>query len=766
VPETLKDFLEPYEFATLQAMSNYNGYKTQPRQNKAELIRNLVSCFSDPVKVKQNFEKLTPPEQEAIRVFQRQGGRASRGGISRRLRDLKLIEERDTRLNPNTSQQPDFRKADSRILDEILAHLQVMGLVCGRPALDPWGHTGALTLRLTDEYLIPPPVLALLPPPPELPHIVSAEAPFRVMESSARVFQRDLYLYWSYVYRTRPDLIAKGLLAKRHLTAVNETLLQRETINTGQGEADFPRLMFTRILLTQLGLIDPDNTAVLSANNGEEFFGSEPSARVRRAFEGYLNGKLLNELTWFHAISGYSNAVYPTPEPVLIGRKAVMAYFRQTDGWTAIGALINRIRETNYEFFLPRTHQSERQYAYSPPTHPYTSSGNSLGWEWPGMIYLDESEGWQRVEAQWIAWIVTAPLYWMGLVDLGFKSEDAKTPDFFCLTALGRWLLADGPPPEIPLSGGQVIVQPDFTIMAFDPISDAVLFRLEQFSRRVSAERAILLRLSQQSVYAAQQAGWDAARIQTYLEELSHLPLPANVTRTLLEWQASHERIRIYPHVNVLHAPRPTDLDELANQDKIKPLLERTLAPGVVALPPDKKLGEVHRAFTSLSWWPVITPKNAALPPKSVTLDADGHLTCLQRSPGVYLRAHLARFAEAEGNAYRLTLTSIRRAARTGLTAPQIVEELNRVLVQPMPDGMAQRVLAWSGHFGQVEADQVTLLRFKSDSALKELQHDPELSAMLRTLRPADIDQLAIVRAKDLEKLRRLLEERGAEWKD
>ena len=96
----------------------------------------------------------------------------------------------------------------------------------------------------------------------------------------------------------------------------------------------------------------------------------------------------------------------------------------------------------------------------------------------------------------------------------------------------------------------------------------ACSFSLEQFARRVSAERAVLYRLTQQSVYAAQQNGWDAARIQAYLEELSHQPLPANIARTLAEWQTAHERIRILAHVNLLHAPQPADLDELAGQTK------------------------------------------------------------------------------------------------------------------------------------------------------------------------------------------------------
>ena len=41
-----------------------------------------------------------------------------------------------------------------------------------------------------------------------------------------------------------------------------------------------------------------------------------------------------------------------------------------------------------------------------------------------------------------------------------------------------------------------------------------------------------------------------------------------------------------------------------------------------------------------------------------------------------------------------------------------------------------------------------------------------EISRMLRPLRPAELDQTAVVRSKDMEKLRELLEERGVEWKD
>jgi hypothetical protein len=310
-----------------------------------------------------------------------------------------------------------------------------------------------------------------------------------------------------------------------------------------------------------------------------------------------------------------------------------------------------------------------------------------------------------------------------------------------------------------------VIIQPDFTILAFDPITDGVIYRLEQFSQRVSAERAILFRLSQQSVYAGQQAGWSAARIQAYLEELSRQPLPGNIARTLAEWQAGHERIRIYPRVHVLHASQ-TDLDELAADHRTVALLERRVSEEVVVLPANQKLGSVKKQFAEMGWFPVITPQTAGLPERSVRLDDEGRLTFKTPRPGLYLRAHLARFAEPEGQDYRLTPASIRRAVNAGTPATQLVTELERVLEQPVPHEFAQRLLGWSGFFGQVEAEATTLLRFKNPAALQHFRRDPQLGELLRALRSDDLERLALVRTKDLEKLRRLLTERGVEWKE
>ena len=767
--DTLFEALDQYEIATLHTILTFQGYKVPGpgRLTKPEVIRTLMKLLTEPGRVARAFAGLESPAREAVITLQRQGGSATRGAIRRRLRDLDLLEGRETRLDTYSSQQPDYRRPETRFIDEILAHLAASGLVFGRISPDPWGRKSNLTFRMVLDYFIPSQILTLLPAPPALPPVLpDLGTPEKILESSARVFQRDLYLYWSYIYHHQPELIGKGLLAKRHLTAVNDTLLQRETIGAGQGEGDFPRLLFLRLTLLQLGLIRVKNLS-LQAEPGEAFFGAPPLERIRRTFEAYVTQRPLNELAVLLPISAHGERLVPAPDRLVDARKALVLYYRLAAGWTGLEALVGRVRETAYEFFLPRIFRPLNSQSYYYPTvHPYSQFGNPLGWNWSFSPGMDESEGWRRVEGRWIQWMVTAPFFWMGLVNLGFHIPKGADPDCFTLTAPGRWLLAGGAAPEIPQEGGQVIVQPDYTLLAFDPISDAVLFHLEQFAARVSAERATQFRMSQASVYAGQQAGWDAARIQAYLEELSNQPLPANVARTLREWQTAHERIRILAHVNVLHAPHAEDLDQLAQQKKALPLLKQRPAPGVVVLPEGSKLVEIRRVLSDLGWWPVVTARDGGLPPHSVAADGEGRLAFVQRQAGLYLRAHLARFAEQESDGYRITPASIRRAANAGLTAAQMAAELNRVLVQPLSPLLEQRLQAWSGHFGQAQVENVALLRFKNETALADLLRDPEIGRLLRTFRPAELDQTAVVRSQDLEKLRALLEERGVEWKD
>ena len=66
------------------------------------------------------------------------------------------------------------------------------------------------------------------------------------LAGSARTFQRDLYLYWSYVRDNGVRLTQKDEVQKTDLKKLNATLLVRETLGKGEGELDHLRLRFLR----------------------------------------------------------------------------------------------------------------------------------------------------------------------------------------------------------------------------------------------------------------------------------------------------------------------------------------------------------------------------------------------------------------------------------------------------------------------------------------------------------------------------------------
>jgi len=102
----------------------------------------------------------------------------------------------------------------------------------------------------------------------------------------------------------------------------------------------------------------------------------------------------------------------------------------------------------------------------------------------------DPEQGWTLVERQMLARMVAGPLRWMGLVSLAWDGDprgqashsDAAGFSALSLTPVGAWLLGLGPEPEFVEGGGRVVTQPNFTILAMDPVSDATLIDLDHFA--------------------------------------------------------------------------------------------------------------------------------------------------------------------------------------------------------------------------------------------------------------------------------------------
>jgi hypothetical protein len=766
VAENLEDLLLEYTQAALLAMASFQGLKL-PGAKKPDLVRSLVKTMTDPKRVLDTYEELPKAPRAVVDMLLRSGGYLGTATIRQKLTARGLIDNPSS--NSWRGQNPDHRNPRSHKLEDILAYLTACGLVIGHQIRDTYNNGNLLDFHPAMQYCVPEAVRACLPrlaPEPSWAPQPAPE-PVRKQESSARAFQRDLYLYWSYLNQNSVDLTAKGLVTKRHLVAINNVLLVKENIQTGDSEANLPRLAFLRAILEELGLLQVGDDGTLRALPASSFFALRPQERIQRTLETYVSCKSLNELLWSNRIQGFSQIpTLPAPPLLPDARRALLLHLKtRVPGWLKIDQVVDRIREQQYEFLFSRETTLLISTSYY-GVHPYNAQYNPAGWQFSD-IY-DDASGWERVEANLIRAVIHRPLWWMGLVDVGWLQDNLETPDVFRLTGPGAWLLSGGPEPEIPAEGGQVIVQPDYTITAFDPISDAVLHELDQFAQRISAERAIQFRLTQASVYNGQLLGWNAGSIQAALEQRTGQPLPANVVRTLQDWQSQHERIRILTDVAIVHAVDVQDLDYLEKDPQLSPWLQNRPVANIALLAIDKKNAAFYNLLLKKGWLPLETvgPQTIETVAGAIDLDADGRLTFRVRSPDLYLHGFLSRFADPDGpDAYRLTPASIRRAAASGIPAPQIIEELQQLLAQAIPANLRARILAWAGHYGQAVLEDTHLLIVKDARTAEELLKDPELGDLLHPIRPSDVHTMLQVRTKDLERARRLLAERGVEIK-
>jgi hypothetical protein len=138
----------------------------------------------------------------------------------------------------------------------------------------------------------------------------------------------------------------------------------------------------------------------------------------------------------------------------------------------------------------------------------------------------------------------------------------------------------------------------------------------------------------------------------------------------------------------------------------------------------------------------------------------------------LYTRFQLERFADPlvpkpsvprgqEGPGplhYRLGASSLGRALSRGIQVEQVLAFLQQASERPLPANVAGHLRLWAGRFGQVELEEVALLRVKSEWVLKELSALAETRHLIaKILSPTS----ALVRKSDLARLRKELRELG-----
>ncbi len=321
------------------------------------------------------------------------------------------------------------------------------------------------------------------------------------------------------------------------------------------------------------------------------------------------------------------------------------------------------------------------------------------------------------------AWLVEEtlwPLHWLGLLDLGYRDDRWAAVR---LTPFGAGVLGVGKPIPLPEEGGRLIVQPDFRILVFEPVPEAILAALEAFADPSPGDPISVYQISRDTLYRGLQQGWDIPRVIAFLEGISGEPLPLNVRRSLEDWHRRFNQIRIYRRVTVVRTagePLPGGLGVRPLGDSIGWTTE-----------PVEDLAARWRPQGIHPWVSGFRPEDLR---NQVVAEPSGTIRWAGPFPHPGVERLLAPFTERIPEGFRITEETLRAGQRAGLTLPQILQRLQQVHRGPLPARLLARLLAWSDRPPRARWEHVILLRMDRPEILEALRQEPDLAPWIRPL--------------------------------
>lgn len=585
-----------------------------------------------------------------------------------------------------------------------------------------------------------------------------------------RTFQRSLYLYWSLVASLREGLplVNSGLLSRAALRQVLEAFHLKQHTEQIRAENEIPRLLFLRLLLTKLELLQV-RQGVLYAQSAPAtaFFNTPLLDRAWHCCRTWLETNLWNEILYLPEVlvRPGSAPLDPAHEEVVKARQTVVARVlaEPIDVWHECSTFIARTKLYAPYLLFPRR--------FGPRAERYMASGNPYGWDFRlRRGWLTHREGWHLVEGGFIRAVLAGPLSWLGLVELNTE----ENPSSFRLSSSTTLLSSDSENmPSIEESPtGRLIIQPNFELIVLAPVSEALLINLDRFAERVSLEHIAQYRLTKASITRAIQTGLHTDTIQQILEHASGGDIPQNVQYSLGEWERQVRRIELWRGITLLEMNETTLLDTLFADEETRPLFGRRLSPSLAEVAP-QQLPKLQEILWQRGHLPALTPAptqdtfltNAPLAREPQwRLHDDGLLQPFYAVVDLYLAAEVARISEHDEQTgwRRITAASIQHALSEGIVLEHIVRFLRQYCEDGIPASFLIRLKLWGGGYGEhptIQIEHAPLLALP-ESILRDLQADEELKHLLGT-EVVEASRLVRVPPNNLERVVELLQERG-----
>ncbi|NLX10473.1 MAG: hypothetical protein GXY36_12525 [Chloroflexi bacterium] len=294
--------------------------------------------------------------------------------------------------------------------------------------------------------------------------------------------------------------------------------------------------------------------------------------QVRALAETWRDTMLFNEL-W------YTPGLAPEPtgwrNDPLLPRQTLLAFMEMVppNSWWLVDDLIEVIKAEEPDFQRP--------------------AGDYASWYIRDVEtgdYLDGFENWDRVDAAVLRFILTGPMHWLGLIDVGDRG-------LFCrLTAYGRALCGEIEWPDPPDERSPLIVESDGTLRAPRTLSRYERFQVARITDWHAVGDPYVYGLTVGGLRRAAQQGLQVEAIHAFLRRASGEALPEPVVQMLAQWGKVGQADVWLTSAVILRTTTPEALQTMLETPEIRRYLGATLGPMAVIV----REGQEHALAAAL----------------------------------------------------------------------------------------------------------------------------------------------------------------------
>ena len=380
-------------------------------------------------------------------------------------------------------------------VDDVLTRLLKQGLLVNLS--ETWGSSTLRTLVAPNRLGLPTEVRKVLPAtlhkltPAESGLILADEPqPALVSTRDRQQFLRELLFCWSELRQQPARQLKAGGMGKR----------DRRRLATALGldeDSGLTRIEQLYEILQALNLISEDGSTVTAVESDAAtlFWGAKPAQHHRDVLRAYtrLTAPLVDE-TGGYRLYGYYQGIVQRPDSEM--RQRVLSTLENSVdlGWLPFSLFLKLLTAGRTGGFI---------------LNEETLSIAAQHLRWHGTGYHQEVESRVQGYERLVARSALDELYTLGFVDLGYQAADSSEPVAIRATPGLRPEHQSGSIPNTNAEAPwQIILQPDFQMLALGPVPLRTLASLEQFAAREKVDESVITyRLNRDATYRALQRG-------------------------------------------------------------------------------------------------------------------------------------------------------------------------------------------------------------------------------------------------------------------